>query len=308
MICRSCGIENKDDATICAHCGKEVLRAQAIPHGRACHTCGSENLPDSKFCARCGADLRRHVRAGEPERSKRQRKRKLDSKFDRALQWHPAKVTLALLGVVSVLTIGLQMWQKTRTPLEPVPVMEVKGGDPKLDAGVLAVASRFICSCGTCGQEPLDVCACERAIEERQFIRNSLQTGKSVDQVTAAVDETYGWKKTDVKSTNGSAASGSLKVGTIGIPSQSAGPLTSLAAKSSGKERVAAATDREEVFSHFRCPCGRCGMDDLNACNCQHPRGAREVKGFVDEKIVAGKLTVAELISEVDQKYGGRKK
>ena len=63
----------------------------------------------------------------------------------------------------------------------------------------------------------------------------------------------------------------------------------------------------KEVFSHFRCSCGQCGMDDLKACTCQHPRGAKEVKAFVERRIAEGKLTVARLIREVDEKYGGRK-
>jgi cytochrome c-type biogenesis protein CcmH/NrfF len=227
--------------------------------------------------------------------------------FEWLLKLHPAAATLSLFGVLFVVVVGLQMWQKTRTPPESVLVSEVKSADPKLEATVLSVASRFICSCGSCGEKPLDTCACERAVEERQFIRNYLQEGQSVAQVIAAVDQSYGWKKTDSTSKSGSPPPGSLKAGNISLPSQAAGPLTTISARAAGNDGVATTADKMEVFSHFRCPCGQCGMDDLNACTCEHPRGAKEIKAFVDQRIDEGKLTVAQLVREVDQKYGGRK-
>lgn len=307
MICRSCGIENNDDAATCVHCGMKFQRGEPASHGRACSNCGFENPHHSKFCARCGVDLRHHAHGKELQRPKGQRKVKKNSMFERVLKWHPAAVTLALLGVMFVLVVGLQMWQSTRTPPEAVLVRELKSSDPKLEASVLAIASRFICSCGSCGEKPLDTCACERAIEERQFIRNYLQGGQSVEQVIAAVDQTYGWKKTDSTSANGSLSVGSLKVGTISLPSQLATPLTDISAKWSGNDRVATAVDKFEVFSHFRCPCGVCGMDDLNSCTCQHPNGAFEIKAFVDGRIALKSLTIAQIIKEVDTKFGGRK-
>ena len=67
------------------------------------------------------------------------------------------------------------------------------------DARVQLVASRFRCACGGCGELPLDECTCDMprgAVEEKNFIRNKLQQGLTVDQVVRAVDEKYGHLKT----------------------------------------------------------------------------------------------------------------
>ena len=67
------------------------------------------------------------------------------------------------------------------------------------DARVQLVASRFRCACGGCGELPLDECTCDMprgAVEEKNFIRNKLQQGLTVDQVVKAVDEKYGHMKT----------------------------------------------------------------------------------------------------------------
>ena len=67
------------------------------------------------------------------------------------------------------------------------------------DSRVQLVASRFRCACGGCGELPLDECTCDMprgAVEEKNFIRNKLQQGLTVDQVVKAVDEKYGHLKT----------------------------------------------------------------------------------------------------------------
>jgi hypothetical protein len=67
------------------------------------------------------------------------------------------------------------------------------------DARVQLVASRFRCACGGCGELPLDECTCDMprgAVEEKNFIRNKLQQGLTIDQVVKAVDEKYGHMKT----------------------------------------------------------------------------------------------------------------
>ena len=67
------------------------------------------------------------------------------------------------------------------------------------DARVQLVASRFRCACGGCGELPLDECTCDMpkgAVEEKNFIRNKLKQGLTIDQVVKAVDEKYGHLKT----------------------------------------------------------------------------------------------------------------
>jgi cytochrome c-type biogenesis protein CcmH/NrfF len=111
-------------------------------------------------------------------------------------------VTLTLVAVVFVIILGLQAWQKTRTPPGQSDLREIKSEDPKLEAGVVAIASQFTCSCGSCGEKRLDTCDCKRAIEERGLIRDSLQAGKTSNQVIQILAQAYGGKKEESRIVN----------------------------------------------------------------------------------------------------------
>ena len=187
-----------------------------------------------------------------------------------------------------------------------------------MEATVREVASKFICSCGTCGEQPLDICACNTAIQERQFIRNALESGQTSKQIIAAVNTTYGWTKPEFvvkydSFANRSTPSGGRPGGKknqstkLVVPLQTQEGLLSLTPKATSSNTIATAIDREAIFSSFHCPCGQCGVDELKDCSCDHPRGAKEVKGFVDQKIAEQKYTVTQLIDQVDKRYGGRK-
>ena len=116
--------------------------------------------------------------------------------------WNPAIVTISLLAVVFVMIVGLNEWQKTRTPPGQSHVREIKSDDPKVETKVVGVASQFECSCGSCGEKRLDTCDCERAIKERNMIRDSLQAGKTPTQVIEILDQAYGGKKAESKIVN----------------------------------------------------------------------------------------------------------
>lgn len=110
---------------------------------------------------------------------------------------NPVIVTLILFAVVFVMIVGLNEWQKTRTPPGQSHSREIRSDDPKFEAGVVAIAARFNCSCGSCDEKRLDTCDCERAIEERRLIRDSLQAGQPADQVSEILAQTYGGRKVD---------------------------------------------------------------------------------------------------------------
>lgn len=57
------------------------------------------------------------------------------------------------------------------------------------------VASRFVCSCGTCGEKRLDVCTCETAQQERAFIQDQLRQGRSEAEAADALNQKYGGLK-----------------------------------------------------------------------------------------------------------------
>ena len=82
--------------------------------------------------------------------------------------------------------------------------------------------------------------------------------------------------------------------------------FTTIVSKTSGRNALATAADRDVVMLGFRCPCGMGGMYDFASCTGQHSSGATEVKTFVDQKITDGALTVDQLVQNVERTYGGR--
>jgi len=61
------------------------------------------------------------------------------------------------------------------------------------------------------------------------------------------------------------------------------------------------------ITEQFKCPCGQCNIEELKECNCNHPRGATEVKGFITNKINENIYTVDQIIDMVNKTYGGKK-
>ena len=67
--------------------------------------------------------------------------------------------------------------------------------DSALESQVQLVAANFRCACGGCGELFLIDCTCDMprgAKEEKEFIRQNLQQGLSVDEVITLVEKEYG--------------------------------------------------------------------------------------------------------------------
>jgi len=312
MTCNECGTENKDDALYCANCGEKLEAPETAGHEKKCPECGFDNPAGGKFCARCGIELRRrhnrnrrhHHRKQDHQKHQKKKERRVDTK----LKWHPGLVAFVLLVGVFIFIGGMELFVK-KQPAPPPQIVEIRSSDPKLEAAAMEIASKFVCSCGTCGEQPLNTCTCDRAVEERQFIRSYLEQGQKPAQVIVALNNRYGWVKPEYAAIAGDSAT--ARVAAVRNSFTKSTPESSLPLGTfgtiGGKATLATAADRQEIFSHFKCPCGQCGIDELKDCGCQHPRGATEVKAFVDAKIGEGKYTIAQLMDAVDAKYGGRK-
>lgn len=64
-----------------------------------------------------------------------------------------------------------------------------------IEPAVARVAARFACSCGTCGEERLDICRCATAQQERAFIQEQLRNGHTEAEAAEAVNQKYGGLK-----------------------------------------------------------------------------------------------------------------
>jgi hypothetical protein len=209
---------------------------------------------------------------------------------------------------VFVFIAGMELFVK-KQPMPLPQLVETGSSDAGLEGRVLEIASKFVCSCGTCGEKPLDICTCNRAVEERQFIRDYLGQGQESEQVIVALNDAYGWIKPEFAGLVGetTAQKPAMKVGTPVVKPIGGVLVEKATSLNASNARLASTADRIEIYSHFNCPCGQCAVDELKDCECQHPRGAAEVKGFVNARIAEGKYTVARLIDIVDAKYAGRK-
>jgi len=69
--------------------------------------------------------------------------------------------------------------------------------DRAFDMQVYDVASKFLCSCGSCNDNELASCTCPTAIEEKTFIDDHLKRGVSKAEVIRHVNNHYGHIKTE---------------------------------------------------------------------------------------------------------------
>lgn len=307
MNCQECSTTNKDDAKFCSNCGAELHGAESHHTLKRCFHCGFENAREARFCANCGIEMKRpHHQPTQKHHQEQKPPKEREKRVDTRLKWNPALAVLLIIGGVTIF-LALPFITDKPPGRKPQPLVEQRSSNPTIEARVMEIASKFICSCGTCGEQPLDVCTCERAVEERQFIRNYLQAGQTNEQIIAVLNTTFGWIKPEFASLVGSTNPKAGISTKLDVPKQSENNILSLASKISGNAKLATTADRIEIFSRFKCPCGQCGIDELKDCNCNHPRGAQEVKAFVDERIREAKYTVAQLISDVERKYGSRK-
>lgn len=319
MICNSCGVNNKEENKFCINCGEELIVAENTS-GNDCPNCGAENDEENKFCISCGHQLNKNAgqrknfteqskavtSTGKKVKSKKQLRRVSQGSFKRKqarkisslknlkLLW--ITVGVVLCSVILATSFDLIFRPQTKD----IPV-EIKSSNPVVEAKVFEIASKFVCSCGTCNEESLEVCTCGRAVEERQFIRDYLEQNQKSEDIVVAVANKYGWLKAEFSSAFNVDASKVWNPNPLEINKNT---LSTNPALISTKATI---SDRYTIYSAFTCPCGQCNKDELRECTCTHPNGAMVIKRFIDEKINENKYTINDIIELVDKKYGGKK-
>ncbi len=68
---------------------------------------------------------------------------------------------------------------------------------------------------------------------------------------------------------------------------------------------VAWAKEVQQIASEFNCPCGKCGIIRLDLCTCDIPRGAVEVKSYI-QNLLNESLQPEAVIFKVEERYGNR--
>lgn len=316
MRCNKCGIDNSAENKFCINCGNELTKVNQ-PHSNICESCGWENELTSKYCTVCGNKLKEPANSvseyarqnfqhrQQSDKSKNKNKVHSSSTTNKkytgkTIGFKPLLITIGVLFISITLVAVVNKWflnnEEDRYPTE------AKSANPIVEASVLEIAAKFVCSCGSCNEESLEICKCGRAVEERQFIRDYVERNQKKEEIVFALASKYGFLK--------SQFAGEFKQvdkSKIFETNQITIPAITLENKKSDLNKTASISDRITIYSAFMCNCGKCGIDELKDCNCSHPKGAKEVKNFIDEKISTNKYTVQDVIELVNSKYGGKK-
>ena len=332
MICTNCGSRNVNGNKFCTNCGVELDHFESTPYLH-CSKCGYDNDQENKFCTSCGNKLQHKTSEILNHKHNKSSKHKIkyEHKQNRSInEIHSAdrsnskKIKIFWIATGAAVTIILCIavfietsnnnFDKNEFPI-PKGISEVKSNDPMIEAKVYEIASKFVCSCGSCNEESLEICKCERSIEERQFIRDYLQQNQKPDAIVIALANKYGWMKAEFASIynvdkskiwNSNKTAGKLEINKELINS-SPNTLLGNNTQNNLQNTIAILSDKYTIYSAFNCPCGKCALDELKDCNCGHPGGAQEIKKFVDEKISESKYSIGEITEMVNNKYGGKK-
>jgi ribosomal protein L40E len=186
LPCAQCGFENPGDSIFCTECGERLAGSQKSVEGtqRKCRNCGHFNELDTLFCISCGEEM---IKA-----PKENRKRSSDV---------PSYKAIALLiGLVLLLglfvKLGISLFKEERSSKLSSSPAAISTSVRNVDeAKVIAVAKNFKCACGGCGELPLETCTCDMpkgAVEEKNFVREKLAEGFTVEQVVELLDKKYG--------------------------------------------------------------------------------------------------------------------
>ncbi|MCZ7616378.1 MAG: hypothetical protein M5T52_23185 [Ignavibacteriaceae bacterium] len=190
------------------------------------------------------------------------------------------KLLWITVGVVIgsvILAISFDLIFRPQTKDIPV---ETKSANPVIEAKVFEIASKFVCSCGSCNEEPLETCKCSTAVDERQFIRDYLQENQKPDDIILAVANKYGWLEAEFASTYNVEASKVWNPNPLEITKDI---ISTTPALISTKAMI---SDRYTIYSAFNCPCGQCNKDELRECTCTHPNGAMVIKDLLMKRLM----------------------
>lgn len=185
LRCERCGTENPGGSVFCTECGERLSWAEKSTKGtqRKCRSCGQFNDLDALFCVACGEEII-----------------KMSKEDFKGHSPDPSYKTIALvIGTIFLfglfVKVGISFFKGSRPSQISPPASTSTSSIRVNEAQVIAVAKNFKCACGGCGELPLETCTCDMprgAVEEKNFIREKLAEGFTMEQVIELVDKKYG--------------------------------------------------------------------------------------------------------------------
>lgn len=316
MKCSNCNTQNENDSKFCIKCGNKLEQKEddAI---NFCSECGIKKRISDKFCINCGHEFETadnnvktiKVKNTQSKKNKHQpHKRYVKGKiFDLLTELKNHKIfTAAVIIIIGYFFFQVLLeepeYNFTNNPInQSQPNVPLYGGE---NTKFNQVASKFVCSCGTCDELSLETCSCPTAKKEHDYINSLLSQNSTISQTIIAVANKYGWLKSQFYPQY-KVEKSKVWFGAVSQPSSNLGGSSLIGSPNTSV--IATIVDRNTIINQFECPCGQCNVKELYQCICNHPNGSVEVKGFIDQKILERNKTVLQIIDEVNNKYGGRK-
>lgn len=245
-----------------------------------CPRCGAPNRKEMVFCTGCGAPLREGARRG--------RRRIPGGGFTKKI------AALVAGALVIALAVAIGRREGARRAADP-------GIAAAFGLEVREVASRFWCSCGSCEDPELADCSCPTAVAEKRLIDQELQKGIAELDVVRAVHRRYGRIKSQYASLVEDTTGETAAIGERAAANDSGAALPVIGAKAA---LIAGEADTLAIAKRFTCACGQCGDLALTDCDCDHPRGAREMKALIAYQVSQKRHTADEIVQAVSYEYG----
>ncbi|MFN3135536.1 MAG: zinc-ribbon domain-containing protein [Candidatus Kryptonium sp.] len=204
MKCKNCGEELYRGEKFCHNCGSKIEMVNNF-----CVNCGSKLETGDKFCSTCGHPVELAENIQEIDKPRK-------TKYRSAYGFQNDKVVkIIFTSVISFVVLVLLFYfytnyetKKQRVSSSKVTSINVTS---EIEAKVYEVASKFTCGCGQCGNLPLETCDCTYAIQQKNFIKERLLKGETVDDVIIVVNQTYGNIKPEFKNKFGTKLELKLK-------------------------------------------------------------------------------------------------
>jgi uncharacterized membrane protein YvbJ len=180
MKCQKCNAENNEENKFCIECGAELIFEKSHDT-KFCPSCGFRNKKEAAFCSNCGNSFSqqktgssRKKEVKKKKADKRIKKQQKELNFSNIIKEHKF-ISVAAVVILIFLIYQSMPHTKEYTNFENSSALaESSIANVMSDSVAASVVSKFICSCGKC-TDPLDVCTCETASEERSFIQAELQ-------------------------------------------------------------------------------------------------------------------------------------
>lgn len=263
-----------------------------------CQVCKYHNQTSAKYCENCGnllEDSTQHTNQHKVKKKKKKKRAsakeaqsaKFGTLFNTKTLWIVVTIILCSFLIISIINSNA-----SRNVNGDVKFISQKSANPLVEAKVFEIASKFVCGCGGCDEDPLEHCKCNYAVAQREFIRERLENSESEEEVFAAVVAKYGGLKDESN---------------MGIKAAARNLAIDVKLGENKVNTMATYLDLAQIYNAFECPCGQCGIKELSDCTCNHARGAVEVKAFINDQIAKNEFTVQQVIDKVAQVYGGKK-